>query len=44
MEEWMLQLDSARQTGLDSLLQVVLIVVESGQGGGFRILANQRRP
>jgi len=31
---WIPQVDSARKTGLDSILQEVLTVVESGDGGG----------
>ena len=34
MDEWMLQAYSAHQTGLKPILHAVVILVESGGGGG----------
>jgi len=34
MDKWILQVDSAHQIGLKPTLQGILIVVESGGGGG----------
>jgi hypothetical protein len=43
VDKWNLQADSACKTVLDSFFQVVLIIVESCRGGGFRIFVNRRR-
>jgi hypothetical protein len=39
MDKWMLQADSAHQIGLKPTLHAFLIVVESGDTGGLKKLA-----
>jgi len=43
MDKWRWQGDSARKTGLDSILQEVLTVVESGDAGGEKNSRNLRK-
>ena len=40
MDKWSLQAHSALKTGLDSMFQEVLTVVQSGQWGGDKSLGN----
>jgi hypothetical protein len=43
MDKWRLQADSAHQTGLDTTLEEVLTVVQSGGGGVDNITRNLRK-